>query len=72
MIHLDHSLGRLTIYDQYGIIIGKRFKHIVTDDIAQIICIPPPATQIRLLPPGPWIASCFGAHPARLAPLVPK
>src|SRR6185312_15607655 len=45
---------------------------IVTDDIAQGIRIPIPATQDRLLPPWARIACGLSAHPTGLALLVSK
>jgi hypothetical protein len=40
--------------------------------IAQAVSIPIPATQDRLLPPRPGIASRFRSHPAGFALLVPE
>src|SRR6185312_16927422 len=45
---------------------------IVTDDIAQGIRIPIPATQDRLLPPWARIACGLSAHPTGLALLLSK
>lgn len=46
--------------------------HMVADDIAQRICVPPPTTQKCLLTPWAAIDRSLGTHPTRLARLVAK
>ena len=60
------------VNDQNRILISKRFQRVIAHDVAQRIRVPPPAAQDRLLAPRTGIARRFRAHPARLAPLIPK
>lgn len=43
---------------------------VIANEMAQRIRLPPSETKNRLLPPWTLIASCLGAHPSCLAPLV--
>ena len=72
-----HSARRLALLEKAGlvdhedrIVIRQMLDDIIANDIAQVISIPIPATQDRLLPPRARIASCLRAHPAGLALFV--
>src|SRR5258706_3836005 len=74
-----HSARRLALLEKTGlidhedrVIVRQMLDDIIADDIAQGIRIPIPATQDRLLPPRPGIASCLRAHPTGFALLISK
>ena len=60
------------INHQHRIIVREMLDDILAHHVAQRIGLPPVTPQKRLLPPRPRIASCLGAHPSRLAPLIAK
>jgi hypothetical protein len=51
--------------NQHRIVVRQMLDHIVAYNIAQVISIPIPAVQDRLLPPRAGIASRLRAHRAR-------
>src|SRR3954468_21728366 len=74
----SHAAGGLALLQepclvnhQDGIRFGKRLDHVLAHNIAQRVGIPAAPPQDRLLPPGAGVTRRFGAHPARLAPLLP-
>ena len=72
-----HSARRLALLEKAGlvdhedrIVIRQMLDDIIANDIAQIISIPIPAIEDRLLPPRARIASCLRAHPTSFALLI--
>src|SRR3954453_18744479 len=60
------------VNDQNRVIRRQVFERILAHNIAQRLGIPAASPQDRLLPPGAGVTGRFGAHPARLAPLLPS
>jgi hypothetical protein len=60
----------IQVNDEDRIVICQTLNDIVAHDIAQIISIPIPVTQDRLLSPWTRIASCLRPHPTGLALLI--
>jgi hypothetical protein len=72
-----HSARRLALLEKAGlvdhedrIVIRQMLDDIIANDIAQVISIPIPATEDRLLSPRTRIASCLRAHPTSFALLI--
>jgi hypothetical protein len=68
VLHNQHTIAHVEALAGNWVSVSFAIAH----DVAQRICVPPAAAQDRLLAPGTRIASCFRAHPARLARLVPQ
>jgi len=59
------------LVDDQDYLVGRKvLTNIVSYDVAKLVCLPSPAAQNSLLPPGPRIPCSLGAHPTRLAALV--
>jgi hypothetical protein len=74
-----HAAGGLALLqkaglvnDQNGVIRRQVFERILAHHVAQRIGLPAAPPQDRLLPPGAGVTGSLGAHPARLASLLPK
>lgn len=72
-----HAAGGLALFqepglvdDQYRIVGTQRLDHIVANDVAKRVRIPPATAKNSLLPPRARIPRRLGAHPPGLATLV--